>query len=41
MRLKDADPDDRDPMIVRPNLNLGNRQAIHGTDAVFRIIDLP
>lgn len=41
VRLKDADPDDRDPMIVRPNLNLGNRQAIHGTDAVFRIIDLP
>ncbi len=41
VRLMDADPDDRDPVIVRPNLNLGYRQAIHGTDAVFRIIDLP
>lgn len=38
--LKDADPDARNPVIVAPDLNRGNRQIGHGIDRVLRPVDL-
>lgn len=39
--LVDADTNDRNPLIVRANLNKGNRQIAHGIDRVLRPVDLP
>ena len=41
IELKDADPSDRNPYIVQPNLNNGNVQIAHGINRVLRPIDLP
>jgi uncharacterized surface protein with fasciclin (FAS1) repeats len=41
IRLIDADRNDRDPRVVRFNINKGNRQIAHGIDRVLRPIDLP
>ncbi|MFC7545996.1 hypothetical protein [Plantactinospora sp. GCM10030261] len=41
IRLIDADRDDRDPRVVRFDINKGNRQIAHGVDRVLRPIDLP
>jgi len=40
LALIDADPDDADPYVVRPNLNKGNKQIAHGIDRVLRPVDL-
>jgi uncharacterized surface protein with fasciclin (FAS1) repeats len=40
VQLVDADRDDRNPYVVQPNLNRGNRQIAHGIDRVLRPIDL-
>ncbi|AGL19141.1 fasciclin domain-containing protein [Actinoplanes sp. N902-109] len=39
--LRDADPSDRDPRVVRFDINKGNRQIAHAIDAVLRPADLP
>ncbi|GGK24452.1 hypothetical protein GCM10010124_16210 [Pilimelia terevasa] len=39
--LRDADTDDRDPRVVKFDINKGNRQIAHGIDAVLRPADLP
>jgi len=39
--LVDADKNDRNPRIVRKNLNKGNLQIAHGIDRVLRPLDLP
>ena len=39
--LVDADTNDRNPRIVRRDLNKGNRQIAHGIDRVLRPVDLP
>lgn len=39
--LVDADTNDRNPRIVRPNINKGNVQIAHGIDRVLRPVDLP
>lgn len=39
--LVDADPDDRNPVVVRPDINKGNKQIAHGIDRVLRPFDLP
>jgi hypothetical protein len=41
VRLIDADRSDRDPRVVRFDINKGNRQIAHGIDRVLRPIDLP
>jgi uncharacterized surface protein with fasciclin (FAS1) repeats len=41
VRLIDADRNDRDPRVVRFDLNKGNRQIAHGIDRVLRPSDLP
>jgi hypothetical protein len=41
VQLVDADKSDRNPYVVRANLNKGNRQIAHGIDRVLRPIDLP
>ena len=41
IQLVDADRNDRNPLIVQPNINKGNRQIGHGIDRVLRPIDLP
>jgi hypothetical protein len=38
--LVDADPTDRNPFVVRPNLNKGNLQIAHGISEVLRPLDL-
>lgn len=39
--LVDADRDDRNPRVVQPNINKGNRQIAHGIDRVLRPVNLP
>ena len=39
--LVDADTDDRNPRIVKININRGNVQIAHGIDRVLRPVDLP
>ena len=39
--LKDADINDRNPFVLLPNLNRGNRQIAHGITQVLRPVDLP
>jgi len=39
--LVDADRDDRDPVVVQPDINKGNKQIAHGIDRVLRPLDLP
>lgn len=39
--LVDADVNDRNPVVVRPNINKGNKQIAHGIDRVLRPLDLP
>jgi len=41
IRLVDADTSDRDPRVVRTDINKGNRQIAHGIDRVLRPVDLP
>jgi len=41
IRLIDADRSDRDPRVVRFDINKGNKQIAHGIDRVLRPIDLP
>ncbi|RKN47869.1 fasciclin domain-containing protein [Micromonospora endolithica] len=41
VRLIDADTDDRDPRVVRFDVNKGNKQIAHAVDRVLRPIDLP
>ena len=41
IRLIDADRNDRDPRVVRFDINKGNRQIAHGIDRVLRPTDLP
>lgn len=38
--LVDADPSDRNPFVVRANLNKGNAQIAHGISQVLRPLDL-
>ena len=38
--LVDADPSDRNPYVVRANLNKGNAQIAHGISEVLRPLDL-
>jgi uncharacterized surface protein with fasciclin (FAS1) repeats len=40
IRLKDNDPDLRDPRVVQTNINKGNKQIAHGIDRVLLPIDL-
>ena len=40
IRLADADTSDRDPRVVRYDINRGNRQIAHGIDRVLRPVDL-
>ncbi|SES08777.1 Fasciclin domain-containing protein [Pedococcus cremeus] len=39
--LVDADPDARNPRVVQPDINKGNRQIAHGIDRVLRPVNLP
>ncbi len=41
IKLKDADRNDRDPRIVRFDINKKNKQIAHGIDRVLRPLDLP
>jgi uncharacterized surface protein with fasciclin (FAS1) repeats len=41
IKLIDADRNDRDPRVIKFNVNVGNRQIGHGIDRVLRPIDLP
>ncbi len=41
IKLKDADRNDRDPRVVRFDINKGNTQIAHGIDRVLRPVDLP
>lgn len=41
IQLRDADKNDRNPNIVQPDINKGNRQIGHGIDRVLRPVDLP
>ena len=41
IQLADADRNDRNPLIVQPDINKGNRQIGHGIDRVLRPVDLP
>jgi uncharacterized surface protein with fasciclin (FAS1) repeats len=41
IRLVDADRNDRDPRVVRFDINKGNKQIAHGIDRVLRPTDLP
>ena len=40
VELVDADRNDRNPFVVQPNLNKGNRQIAHGIDRVLRPVNL-
>jgi uncharacterized surface protein with fasciclin (FAS1) repeats len=39
--LVDADTNDRNPVVVKFDINKGNRQIAHAIDAVLRPVDLP
>jgi uncharacterized surface protein with fasciclin (FAS1) repeats len=39
--LVDADTNDRNPVVVKFDINKGNRQVAHAIDAVLRPVDLP
>lgn len=39
--LLDADRDDRNPRVIQPDINKGNRQIAHGIDRVLRPVNLP
>lgn len=41
VELRDADKNDRNPVIVQPDGNLGNKQIGHGIDRVLRPANLP
>ena len=41
VKLVDADRSDRDPRVIRFDINKGNKQIAHGIDRVLRPIDLP
>jgi uncharacterized surface protein with fasciclin (FAS1) repeats len=41
VRLIDADTNDRNPRVVKFDINKGNRQIAHAIDRVLRPIDLP
>jgi hypothetical protein len=38
--LKDKDRNDRDPFVVRFDINKGNKQIAHGISLVLRPVDL-
>ncbi len=38
--LEDKDPDARNPVVIAPNLNKGNKQIGHGINRVLRPVDL-
>lgn len=40
VRLQDLDPNARDPRVVAPDINKGNKQIAHGIDRVLRPADL-
>lgn len=40
IRLEDQDPNDRDAVVVRPDVNKGNVQIAHGINLVLRPADL-
>jgi uncharacterized surface protein with fasciclin (FAS1) repeats len=40
IRLEDQDPNDRDGVVVRPDVNAGNAQIGHGVNLVLRPADL-
>jgi len=40
LKLVDADPDDANPSVVRPNINKGNQQIAHGISQVLRPVNL-
>ena len=40
VQLVDADRNDRNPFVVQPNINKGNRQIAHGIDRVLRPVNL-
>jgi uncharacterized surface protein with fasciclin (FAS1) repeats len=40
VQLVDADRNDRNPFVVQPNVNKGNRQIAHGIDRVLRPVNL-
>ena len=39
VKLVDADKDDRNPYVVQPVWNTGNRQIAHGIDRVLRPVN--
>ena len=39
--LVDADTNDRDPKVIKTDINKGNKQIAHGIDRVLRPINLP
>ncbi len=39
--LVDADKNSRNPRVIVPNINKGNKQIAHGIDRVLRPLDLP
>ena len=41
VKLIDADRNDRNPRVVKFNINKGNRQIAHAIDRVLRPVDLP
>ncbi|WP_433364479.1 fasciclin domain-containing protein [Actinoplanes sp. CA-142083] len=41
VKLVDADRSDRDPRVIKFDINKGNRQIAHGIDRVLRPVDLP
>jgi uncharacterized surface protein with fasciclin (FAS1) repeats len=41
VELRDKDKNDRNPFVVQPNINKGNRQIGHGIDRVLRPVNLP
>ena len=41
LTLRDADTNDRNPRVVKFDINKGNRQIAHAIDAVLRPADLP
>ncbi len=40
VKLVDADTDDANPYVIRPDINKGNKQIAHGIDRVLRPINL-
>jgi uncharacterized surface protein with fasciclin (FAS1) repeats len=41
VRLVDKDPNARNPVVMTPNINKGNKQIAHGITRVLRPLDLP